>query len=148
MSRLYPQRPIVGVGVVVLRGAEVLLIRRGKPPKPGSWSLPGGAQELGETVFDTGRREVREETGIELHAIEHLTVVDMIERDERGDVRYHYTLVDLVAIAETASRPRSGGDAAEARWWRLVEAMEMPLWSETKRIISMAREHPLYRDGP
>ena len=88
MSRPYPDRPLVGVGVVVMRGGKVLLVRRGKPPREGQWSLPGGAQELGETVFEAGRREVREETGVELRPdrMEHLAVVDMIERDEQGAV--------------------------------------------------------------
>ena len=64
MSREYPDRPHVGVGVVVLRGDSVLLVRRAKPPRVGSWSLPGGGQELGETVFEAGRREIAEETGL------------------------------------------------------------------------------------
>jgi len=64
MSREYPARPIVGVGVVVCRGEEVLLIRRGQPPRLGQWSLPGGGQEVGETIEEAVRREVREETGL------------------------------------------------------------------------------------
>ncbi len=63
MSREYPEKPMVGVGVVVWRGAQFLLIRRGKPPRAGLWSLPGGLQELGETVRETAAREIREETG-------------------------------------------------------------------------------------
>ena len=66
MRREYPDRPIVGVGAVVLRARSVLLVKRARPPRQGQWSLPGGAQELGETLDDAVAREVREEAGIEI----------------------------------------------------------------------------------
>ncbi|MGE3741190.1 MAG: NUDIX domain-containing protein, partial [Geminicoccaceae bacterium] len=80
MSREYPDRPVVGVGAIVWRGERVLLIRRGRPPRLGQWSLPGGGQQLGETLEEAIRRVVREETGLELAAVEFLTTVDLIER--------------------------------------------------------------------
>ena len=97
MSREYPDRPFVGVGVVVWRGDNVLLIQRGKPPRIGAWSLPGGAQELGETVRETAVREVREETGVEIDVTHLIDVVDTITRDKDGRVRLQYTLVDFAA---------------------------------------------------
>ena len=97
MSREYPDRPMVGVGVVVWRGPELLLIQRGKPPRKGAWSLPGGMQELGETVRETAVREVREETGLEIDLTHLIDVVDTITRDEDGRVRMQYTLVDFAA---------------------------------------------------
>jgi len=136
--REYPERPLVGVGVVVWHGERVLLIRRGKVPRVGQWSLPGGALELGETVAQGARREVLEETGLAIEVGEVLAVVDLIERD--GDrVRYHYTLVDFSAEAER-SELRPGGDAADARWFSLEEIEALGLWSETLRIIKLARE--------
>ena len=92
MSREYPERPIVGVGAVVWRGGRLLLVRRGKPPRLGQWSLPGGAQRLGETLVAAIAREVREEAGLEVQRVELLAAVDLVERDEDGRVRYHYTL--------------------------------------------------------
>ncbi|MFO1068056.1 MAG: NUDIX hydrolase [Geminicoccaceae bacterium] len=139
MSREFPERPIVGIGVVVWRGSRVLLIRRGKPPRVGQWSLPGGAQHVGETVEAAGRREVLEETGLPLAAIELLTVVDLIERATDDRVRYHYTLVDFVAEAGDGE-PVPGDDAAEARWFAMDELPGLGLWTETLRIIDMARE--------
>ena len=137
MSRDYPSRPVVGVGAVVWRDGRVLLIRRGKPPRAGQWSLPGGAQELGETVLEAARREVREETGLELACVELLTVVDSITRDERGAVRWHYTLVDVVAEA-AAGEPRPGSDAAEVGWFTPDELDGLGLWAETLRVIRLA----------
>src|SRR6476660_5412765 len=99
MSRQYPDRPIVGVGAVIWRGDAVLLIRRGQPPRVGQWSLPGGAQHLGETLAEAVSREVHEETGLTLVDLRLLTTVDLIERDPDGRVRYHYTLVDFSAEA-------------------------------------------------
>jgi 8-oxo-dGTP diphosphatase len=81
MSREYPDRPIAGVGVVVLRDDQVLMIRRGREPRMGQWSIPGGKQELGETWQETAVREVREETGVEIDVIGIVDVVDAIIRD-------------------------------------------------------------------
>ena len=99
MSRFYPSQPIVGVGIVICRDTRILLIRRGKPPRQGQWSLPGGAQELGETVFDAACREAKEETGLDIKVLGLLDVVDSIHHDDDGKVKQHYTLVDVYAAA-------------------------------------------------
>ncbi|GBD42645.1 Bifunctional NMN adenylyltransferase/Nudix hydrolase [bacterium HR40] len=137
-ERDYPTRPYVGVGVVVWRGERVLLIRRGHPPRAGSWSLPGGIQELGETVRDAARREVREETGLELGELVLVDVVDSLERDAFGEVVRHYTLVDFTAEA-AAGEARPGGDAAAIGWFLPQDLDHLPLWSETRRIVAAAR---------
>ena len=77
-ARQYPGRPVVGVGVVVWRGASFLLVRRGREPNKGQWSIPGGAQQLGETVYAAGEREVLEETGLR---VDIRGLVDMAEND-------------------------------------------------------------------
>lgn len=139
MKRDYPQAPIVGVGVVCLQGDDVLLIRRGKPPREGSWSLPGGRQKLGETVRDCALRELVQETGVEAEIGPLLDVVDSITRDAAGKIQYQYTLVDYVAFWR-AGTPRAGGDAADARWYSPAALAEIDLWQETRRIIGLARE--------
>ena len=116
MSREYPERPVVGVGAVVWRGDRVLLICRGKPPRLGQWSLPGGAQQLGETLEEAIAREVREETGLELAELRFLATVDLIEPDPEGLVRFHYTLIDFVAEA-AAGEAVPGDDAAAVAWF-------------------------------
>ena len=139
MSREYPTRPIVGVGVVVWHGERVLLVQRGKPPRAGHWSLPGGAQQLGETVAQAARREVMEEVGLEVALGDIVATVDLIERDPDDRVRYHYTLVDFVAEAPSATL-RPGSDAADARWFSLAEIEPLGLWAETVRVIKLAGE--------
>lgn len=142
-SREYPSRPFVGVGVVVLRGDSVLLIRRGKPPKAGEWSLPGGSQDVGETVRETAAREVREETGVEIGAPVLLDVLDAIIPDEAGKVRFHYTLVDFVA-EWVSGEPSAADDAEHAEWVPLARLDEIELWEKTREIIEKAAA---IRDG-
>jgi 8-oxo-dGTP diphosphatase len=139
MSREYPGRPIVGVGVVVWHDDRVLLVRRGKPPRAGHWSLPGGAQQLGETVAEAARREVKEEVGLEVTLGDIVATIDLIERDEDDRIRYHYTLIDFVAEAPGAAL-RPGSDAADARWFGVAEIEALGLWSETVRVIKLAAE--------
>ncbi|HYZ25720.1 MAG TPA: NUDIX hydrolase [Geminicoccaceae bacterium] len=139
MSRRYPSRPIVGVGVVVWHDDRVLLIRRNKPPRQGHWSLPGGAQQLGETVAEAARREVREEAGLEVELGEIIATIDSIEHDGDRRVRYHYTLIDFVAEAASPVL-RPGSDAADARWFEVAEIETLGLWSETVRVIKLAGE--------
>ncbi|MCP4328736.1 MAG: NUDIX hydrolase [Alphaproteobacteria bacterium] len=136
--RRYPARPLVGVGVVVWRAGEVLLVRRAKAPRQGQWGLPGGAQKLGETVFEAARREVLEETGIDADPISIVDVVDSITRDDTGAVEYHYTLVEVAAVWR-AGEAVAGGDAAEAAWFGRDAIDALGLWSETVRVIDLAR---------
>lgn len=140
MAREFPQAPLVGVGAVVLRGDDVLLIRRAKPPRAGEWSLPGGLQKLGETVFEAAAREVQEETGVTAEPLAILDVVDLIEYEgDRADgrVRWHYTLIDVVA-AWRAGEPRAAADAAEAIWAPVAAVGDLVGWGETVRIVELA----------
>jgi len=132
--RLYPDRPFVGVGVVIFRGDEVLLARRGKRPRRDEWSIPGGAQEIGETVFEAGRRETREETGLEIEILGLVDVVDAISRDEDGRVRFHYTLVDLVGEWR-AGEAVPDDDVAALRWVPLAELDGYALRGATREVI-------------
>jgi 8-oxo-dGTP diphosphatase len=137
MSREYPDRPVVGVGAVVWRNDRVLLVRRGKPPRDGQWSLPGGAQQLGETLLEAVTREVLEETGLVVEDVRFLAAVDLVDRQPDGRVRYHYTLVDFTAEAP-AGDAAAGDDAVAVAWFTLDELRGLGLWSETLRIIGDA----------
>ena len=133
-SRRNPERPVVGVGGVVWRGNEFLLVRRGKEPNKGQWSIPGGAQHLGETVFAAGEREVREETGLRVKVLALVDVVDGIHRADSGAVDWHYTLVDLVAESPSGEA-RAADDAEEVAWFSLAQLSGLGLWNETERVI-------------
>lgn len=135
----YPNRPLIGVGVIVFKDDRVLLIRRGKPPREGQWSLPGGRQRLGEPVAATAKREVAEEAGIEIEVGGLVDVVDSITRDDAGAVQYHYTLVDVMAEWR-AGEAVAGHDAAEVAWADPADLAPYDLWQETRRVIALAVE--------
>ena len=139
VGRDYPSHPVVGVGVVVWRDQQVLLIRRGRPPKVDEWSLPGGRQELGETVAAAGQREVLEETGVRIEIQDVVAVVDLIDRDEQEQVRFHYTLVDLEGEWQSGEA-LAGDDAAAVAWVGLDDLPEYTLWSETERVIRLSAQ--------
>ncbi len=138
-KRDYLSRPIIGVGAVVWHGNDVLLIRRGKSPNKGQWSLPGGAQDLGETLHDAVRREVFEETGITISEPILIDTVDLITRDITGRVQYHYTLIDFLAEASETVLS-AGGDAADARWVSQDDLANYHLWDKTIVMIERARD--------
>jgi 8-oxo-dGTP diphosphatase len=137
-DREYPARPIVGIGIVVIKGNTVLLVRRGKPPNIGAWTLPGGAQELGETTEEAARRELLEETGIEVGKLHFAATVDNIRRDEMGRVRFHYTIIDFAA-RWVSGDPVADTDVTEAVWTPLDALDDYGLWSEAHRVIAIAR---------
>jgi 8-oxo-dGTP diphosphatase len=137
-DREYPTRPFVGIGIVVIKGTEVLLCRRGKPPNIGSWTLPGGAQDLGETCEAAARRELMEETGLVVDDLHFCAHVDTIRRDDDGRVRFHYTILDF-AGRWVDGEPFAGSDVSEVQWAPLDALEPYDLWSEAHRIIAIAR---------
>lgn len=138
-SREYPDRPWVGIGVIVFDGDRVLLVRRGKPPRLGLWSLPGGAQHVGERAEAAARRELLEETGIEVGGLELAAVVDAISHDPAtGAVRFHYTIVDYCA-RHLAGEARPGDDVAAVAWALPEELPAFDLTPEVLRVIAEAR---------
>ncbi len=137
MKRRYPDQPIVGVAGIIFREQEVVLIRRGQEPGLGEWSLPGGAVELGETLEEALRREVREETGLEIDIIALTAVVNRLIRDQAGAVAYHYVLLDFLCRT-LAGSPRPGSDSSGLAFLPYAELDTWPLPEQTKAVIHRA----------
>jgi ADP-ribose pyrophosphatase YjhB (NUDIX family) len=137
MSREYPGFPLIGIGVIVLKGEEVLLIKRGRPPAENMWSLPGGGQELGETAEAAARRELREETGLEVGTLTLIAHVDSIHRDERGAVQYHYTILDFAALYKGGT-PVAASDVLALAWVHPRQFDDYDLWAEARRVVGLA----------
>ena len=133
-----PAIPVPAVGVVCLRGDEVLLIRRGTPPLAGSWSLPGGRIEWGERAAAAALRELGEETGVEAELLGLVEVADGLFGEGPVPER-HYVLVDYAARWR-AGEPRAGDDAADAAFHPLAAIDGLGLWDETVRVIRLAVE--------
>jgi ADP-ribose pyrophosphatase YjhB (NUDIX family) len=139
MKREFPDRPLVGVGGVVIHRGRVLLIRRGSEPLKGEWSIPGGLVELGEELAEGARRELKEETGLDVEPLEVLEVFDRIVR-ERGHVRYHFVIVDF-ACRLKGGRLRPASDVLEARWVRPVELRLFHLTEKATSVVLRAFDY-------
>lgn len=130
--------PQVGVGVVLFRDKNVLLVQRSRPPRAGEWSIPGGRQQLGETVIAAARRELFEETGLSpAGRLVLVDVVDSIDRAANGAIVSHYTLIDFTAHA-AAGEARPGGDSVAVCWAALRDLPSFRLWSRTQEVIAEA----------
>jgi 8-oxo-dGTP diphosphatase len=129
--------PVAGVGVVITNREDLVLVRRGKPPREAQWSIPGGRVEWGETVQDALHREIMEETGLVVRITRLIDVVDLVTHDSSGAVIAHYVLIDFAA-EHVSGELRAGSDATEARWVNRKLLDGYSLWDETRRIIERA----------
>ena len=143
MSREYPDHPRVGVGAIVLHESRVLLVKRGQAPALGKWSLPGGLVDLGETTREAVAREVAEECGVRITVGDVAGVVERVVRDEAGRIRYHYVLVDYLALPE-GTRVAPGSDAADVRW---VEVDRLGELDTTEGLLDMVRRAQALKEG-
>lgn len=138
MRREYPGRPIVGVGGIVVHRNQILLVRRGTEPLKGKWSVPGGMLELGESLAAGVRREVREETGLDVDPVAAVETVERITRQRRR-VKYHYVVVDY-ACRLKKGRLRPASDVLDARWVRREDLPNYHLTRTAKKVILKAFE--------
>ncbi len=136
-GRLYPERPIVGCLAVARRGDRALLAQRSLPPGIGKWGFPGGAQELGETVFECAKRELLEETGVVGEPERVLTVIEAIRQDGAGKVMTHFTLV-CVLLGWRAGEGEPLHDATQVKWLTPDEVERLDTFPDTVPILRLA----------
>jgi 8-oxo-dGTP diphosphatase len=137
--REYPHRPVVGVGGVVISNGRALLVKRGAPPLEGQWSIPGGMLETGETLLEGVRRELAEETGLEVRVVELIEVFERISLDTAGKAKYHYVVLDY--LCETiGGEARAGSDVTEVAWADPAELARYSLTETVLRVIEKAFE--------
>lgn len=134
MKRDYPDRPIIGVGAVIVNEGRVLLVRRATEPLKGEWSVPGGVLELGEKLHDGVRREVLEETGLAIEPQQVLEVIDSIFNDQEGRTQYHYVLIDYLCRV-TSGEPLAGSDVSEVVWIEAAELGGLQLRESIERVV-------------
>ena len=144
-DRRYPQRPIIGVGAILLQRDRIVMAQRGKEPLKGSWSLPGGALETGESLADGVRREVREETGLDIRPLGVLEIFERIMRDASGAPEYHYVLIDYMCrIVGGTLAP--GDDVCAVEWVRRRDLPKLQITEGTLAVIEKAfRKRREYR---
>jgi len=150
MKRKYPDQPIIGVGAIIFRGDQVLLIQRGQEPSLGQWSIPGGAVLVGETLEEAVKREIFEETHLEVKVLTAVKVLERLFRDPDGRVAYHYVLVDFLCHC-LAGELQSDSDAQDARFVNLQDFPSYRIAPITLGVISRAdrlRQNPELWDSP
>lgn len=135
ISRDYPDSPLLGVSVLVRQGSDVLLVKRGREPLAGQWSLPGGLVEVGERLTEAVAREVREETGVRIVDIASLGFEEVIERDDAGRARSHFVLA-VFSARHAGGEPEAGDDAADAAWVAFDNPDDLPLTDGTARLLA------------
>jgi mutator protein MutT len=139
VRRLYPKQPVVGVGAIIIRNGEILLEKRKYDPEKGKWSIPGGLVELGENIAETVVREVKEETGLDVENPELVDVVDNIIRDENGEIKYHFVIVDYL-VKVKGGEAKAQSDAEELRWVPLGEVEKYDLIRTFKAFFQRNRQ--------
>jgi 8-oxo-dGTP diphosphatase len=132
--REYPERPIAGVGVMIQDGEKYLLIKRAANPDKGLWSVPGGLVEVGERIEDTAVREALEETCLDVELTKRLGVVDKIEYDDKGEVYYHFVIIQYLAVVK-GGEMRPMDDALEAEWVTLDQLKDYQLTNSLKDFL-------------
>ena len=136
-KREYPGAPVVGVGGVVIRDGRALLIKRGSAPLKNQWSIPGGTLELGESIQEGVRRELLEETGIEVRVGELIEVFDRIFRDADGKIQYHFVIVDYLCEA-ISGEARAASDVTDVAWENEEDLWNYKLTEAATRVIRKA----------
>ena len=139
--REYPERPLVGVGVILVKDRQILLVKRGHEPNKGMWSIPGGLIKLGETAEEAAIREVREETGLEVSIGAVAGVFNVIIKDSDSKIKYHYVIIDYFGEV-VGGMLRPGTDVTDARWFWLDEIGGVETSPTVRKALELFRKNP------
>jgi len=139
--RLYPERPLVGVGILIKQEDKYLLIKRAAEPDAGLWSIPGGMVEIGEKIAETAVREALEETSLEVEIEKIIGVVDKIVPDDEGGIKYHFVIIDYLA-KPVGGEMHHGDDALDALW---VHPREFKDYELTPTLVELFKRIGLYK---
>ena len=134
MKRFYPDQPIVGVGAIIVYAGKILLEKRGNEPSKGKWTIPGGLVELGESIEQAVIRETKEETGLDVAEPHLIDVVDNVDLDTAGRVKYHFVIVDYFAKIESGAL-RAASDASELEWVSVTEIFDKDLTPSFRKFL-------------
>ena len=137
-SRAYPDRPLLGVGAIIVRDERILLVRRANPPLQGEWSIPGGLVETGETTKEAIIREVREETSLEVEPVKLVEVFERILRDTESRVQYHFVLLDYLCLV-ISGEAKASSDVSDLYWATCDELESLAVAPETCAVIRKAK---------
>lgn len=139
MERRYPEAPIPAVGAVVVKDGHILLVMRGKEPGYGQWSIPGGAIRVGETLEKAVIREIQEETGLVVEPVCFIGAFDRIVQDEKGQILYHYVLLDFLCQCRSG-KAKASSDVMKVRWVQDTEIGSYRLARDTEDVIRKGLE--------
>jgi 8-oxo-dGTP diphosphatase len=137
MQRKYPLHPLIGVGALIKAGDEIVVVRREHEPAKGLWSIPGGLLELGERLSDGVKREVLEETGLDVKIDRLIDALDNIVYDEQGKILYHYVLIDYLCSSSRRTL-KTATDVTDAQWIRLRDLDKLQTTKTLKRLLVKA----------
>jgi len=137
VKRDYPDRPLLGVGAVIVKNDQILVVRRVNPPLQGQWSIPGGLVDTGETTKEAVIREIREETSLNIEPVELVEVFERILRDADSRVQYHFVVIDYLCRL-VSGQPHAGTDVSEIRWARFEDLNALGITPETTSVIQKA----------
>lgn len=138
--REYPSRPLVGVGAVIVDRGRVVLVRRGRAPSLGEWSIPGGLVRVGERLKDAVVREAVEETGLIVEPGHLLELVERIFPDPDGRIRFHYVVADYFCSVKDGNLSPSS-DALDASWFRREDLERLGIGRAMMRVLSAGLAH-------
>ncbi len=141
VRREYPDQPVVGVGAVIIDNGKILLVKRAQPPGENLWSIPGGVVKLGEKLKEALKREVKEETGLEIEVKDLVDVFEVIEKDKDGRIRFHYVIVDYECRV-IGGELKAASDALNAKWFSKGDLPKIKTTRTTRLLI-----HKMLREG-